>query len=289
LELIASVSLSITQKARHDAPVSVALDRERSEANMPKPNELERLLDLACSEPGYAPEFFRCLLRSEVFAFVPTVGNGLDEGKVRFVMWTYVHGGHVIPCFASLAAVRRGSQPGWQAVKIQGRRFLEQTRGATVALNPNEPTHCHLTPPEVAALLDTGAISNPEAFRPAVDSKLQIERVVHTPAATLHSLAVFFSTYPNVHRAYVVLSSVSGQSEAPAYLVVVRMDELDTERLIRESAQVMNDVPPGQYMDLATCFHDADQLLQAVASVTAPFYDRAWGGRMVAPESTCLM
>ncbi len=253
---------------------------------MPKPNELERLLDLACSEPGYAPEFFRCLLRSEVFVFIPTVGHGLDEGKVRFVMWNYVHGGHVIPYFASLAAARRGIQPGWKAVRIQGRRFLEQTCGATVVLNPNERTHCHLTPPEVAALLDTGAISNPEAFRPA-DSKLQIERVAHTPAATLYSLTVFFSTYPNVHRAYLVQSSVSGQIEAPAYLVFVRMDDVNTERLVRESAQVMVDVPPDRVMDLAICFHETDQLLQAVVSLTEPFYDRAWGSRMTTPDTTC--
>jgi hypothetical protein len=63
------------------------------------------------------------------------------------------------------------------------------------------------------------------------------------------------------------------------------MDDRDTERLVRESAQVMQDVPPDLGMDLITCFDDASDLLRLFATFGPPFYDQGWGSRIVAPES----
>ena len=43
------------------------------------PNELERLLDLANSEFAYGPDFYRCMLESEIYALVPEVGQLLAD------------------------------------------------------------------------------------------------------------------------------------------------------------------------------------------------------------------
>lgn len=94
-------------------------------------NELERLLDLANNEPGYAPEFYRAVLASDVFALIPVEGHGMDEGKLRFVMWHGADGSDVIPYFSSMQALENALQPGWQGVKLTGRAFLGLTRGAT--------------------------------------------------------------------------------------------------------------------------------------------------------------
>lgn len=250
------------------------------------PNELERLLDLACSEPGYAPEFYRCLLASEVHALIPTSGHGLDEGKMRFVMWRGADGIDVIPYFASHGALRRALKPGWQSVAFTGQAFLKLTRGAIVVLNPNEAATSRLTPAEVAMLLDTGAVSNPERESRTDGWTRLLQPVATPPTATLHSLSVLFSRHPNVLRAYVVHCAPLDAPEARCYLIVIRMHDHDAERLARESAQVMLDVPPDLGTDLIMCFDDTHEVLQQVAGLAAPFYDQAWGQRLVVPEST---
>ena len=252
------------------------------------PNEIERLLDLACREPGYAPDFYRCVLASEIYALIPTVGHGMDEGKLRFVMWRGADGHDVIPYFTSEAAVTRAIKPGWQAIKLRGQKLLEATRGATVVLNPNESASCRLEPGEVSLLLETGAISNPEQDTVEGDRMRSFQAVATPPAATLQSLSVLFSRHPTVQRAYLGYCSPPDDPDARCYLIVVRMENRDTERLVRESAQVMDDVPPDLAMDLITCFDDSDNLLRLFAEFGPPFYDQAWGGRVVAPNSTRL-
>ena len=250
------------------------------------PNELERLLDLACSEPGYAPEFYRCLLASEVYALIPTEGHGMGEGKLRFVMWRGADGIDVIPYFASRGALRRALQPGWQPITFSGRAFLKVTRGATVVLNPNEVATSRLTPVEVTLLLDTGAVSSPERGTPTGDLMSSLRVAATPPTATLQSLSVLFSRHRSVRRAYLALYFPPEMPETRCYLIVIRMDDRDTERLVRESAQVMLDVPPDLGTDLIVCFDDTHDLLQLVADLASPFYDQAWGERLVVPEST---
>jgi len=250
------------------------------------PNELERLLDLACIEPGYAPEFYRCLLASEVYALLPTVGHGMDEGKLRFVMWRGADGIDVIPYFASRGALRRALKPGWQPVKFTGRALLKITHGATVVLNPNEAATSRLTPAEVTLLLDTGAVSSLERATQYGGLMCSLQVAATPPTATLHSLSVLFSRHRSVRRAYLALYFPPEKPEARCYLIVIRMDNHDAERLVRESAQVIQDVPPDLNIDLLTCFDDAHDLLQLVSDLAPPFYDQAWGERLVMPEST---
>lgn len=250
------------------------------------PNELERLLDLACSEPGYAPEFYRCLLASEVYALIPTVGHGMDEGKLRFVMWRGADGLDVIPYFASHGALRRALKSGWQPVKFTGRVFLKATRGATIVLNPNEAATSRLTPTEVTLLLDTGAISSPERTAPTDGQMCSLQIVATPPTATLQSLSVLFSRHRSVRKAYLALYFPQEKPEARCYLIVIRMDNHDADRLVRESAQVIQDVPPDLNIDLLTCFEDAHDLLHLISDLAPPFYDQAWGERLMVPEST---
>lgn len=250
------------------------------------PNELERLLDLACGEPGYAPEFYRCVLGSAVYALVPIVGHGIDEGKIRFIMWRDADGVDVIPYFTSRDMLQRALKPGWQAIKLTGRTFLEGTRGATAVLNPNERASCRLTAAEVTLLLDTGAISRPEPDSLSENRGRAFHAVATPPIATLHSLSVLFSRHASVRRAYLAYCFPPEEPKARCYMIVIRMDDHDTERLVRESAQVMQDVPPDLDIDLITCFNEAHDLLRLAAELAPPFYDKAWGERMIPPENT---
>ncbi|MBK7145630.1 MAG: enhanced serine sensitivity protein SseB C-terminal domain-containing protein [Xanthomonadales bacterium] len=244
-------------------------------------NELQRLLDLANHEPGYAPEFYRGLLTSDVFALVPEVGHGLEEGKLRFVMWRGADGSEIIPYFSSIPLLENALQPGWQGVKLTGRYFLELTRGATVVLDPNEAAYCRLLPTEVTLLLETGAVSNPQRATPTGEPMRAFQAVDTPPTATLLSLSVLFAQHASVHRAYLVYCSPADQPEARYYLIVIRMDGPEAEQLVRESAQVLLDMPPDLTTDLITCFDDAHAPLLRAAELANPFYDKSWGGRMM--------
>lgn len=250
------------------------------------PNELERLLHLTCREPAYAAEFYRCVLASDVYALIPTEGHGIEEGKLRFVMWRGADGHDVIPYFASRAAVLSAVKPGWQPVKLMGRSFLLATLGATVVLNPNEAASCRLTPGEVTLLLDTGAVTQP---RPEVLSEERVRAflpVEGPPSATLQSLSVLLARHPAVQRAYMAYCFPPDQPDARSYLVLIRTDGHATEQLVRECAQLLEDVPPDRGMDMMTCVDDSHDLLQLLAGFGPPFYDRSWGARVMVPEST---
>lgn len=251
------------------------------------PNELERLLHLTCREPAYAAEFYRCVLASEVYALIPTEGHGIEEGKLRFVMWRGADGHDVIPYFASRAAVRNAVRPGGQPAKLMGRSFLQATLGATVVLNPNEAASCRLSPSEVALLLDTAAVTQP---RPEVLSEDRVRAflpVEGPPSSTLQSLSLLLSRHPGVQRAYVAYCFPPDQPDARSYLVLIRTDNGHaTEQLVRECAQLLEDVPPDRGMDMMTCVDDSHDLLQLLAGFGLPFYDRSWGARVMVPEST---
>lgn len=250
------------------------------------PNELERLLDLANREPAYGPDFYRCMLESDVYALVPEEGHNLAEGRLRFVMWRSGDGHDAIPYFTSRAALQRALQPGWQSIKLLGRFFLNATRGATVVLNPNEPASCRLSPQEVALLLNTGAVAQMYADVPSEDRTYRFERVENPAIATLQSLSLLFARHANVLCAYVASYYPPEQPKALSYLILIRVDDRETDRLVRECAQVMEDLPPDRAMDLTIAFEDSDVMLQGLEKLGPPFYDKAWGARLMTPENT---
>jgi hypothetical protein len=254
---------------------------------MPKP--LTTLLELATREPGFGPEFYRCLLESEIYALVPAEGNGPNEGRTRFVMWADATGMNVIPFFSSRAAVRRALTAGQAAFRSTGREFLELTRGANVALDPNEAATCRLSPEEVSALLTTGAVSWPQPAETGEPWVRVMRAVEHPPEATLQSLRVLLARHRGVHRAFLVYCWRPDEPESRCYLVGVRMDPDEGYRLVRESAQVIHDVPPDLAMDLMVFDQDEDPVLKGIQSRTGPFYERSWGERLIVPPSGRLV
>lgn len=249
-------------------------------------NGLERLLDLACTEPAYGPEFYRCLLDSEVFGLIPKPKRGRVDGVVRFVTWTDLNSTSVIPCFSSRAIVRRAITPKLAAITVLGRSFLEATRGSTVVLNPNQTVSCRLSPSEVGALLETGAVSRPERVRLAVEQIVAFTRPHNPPVALIHSLVILYSRHANVESAYLVIMYPESSPEQRAYLVGVQLAPgSNGEPVARESAAVMQDVPPDLSTDLMVFKDSQHPTLQAIARIAHPFYDRAVGSRIVKPTS----
>jgi len=267
----------------------VSVQRSKTKgSNNAVPNELEELLEMSCAEPAYGPRFYRCLLRSEIHALCLASDIRRSGGKVRFVMWTGADGVQVIPCFSSIKLVSRALNPTIAAYKIAGRQLLEATRGATIVLNPNEPSSCRLAPYEIAALLETGAVSRPEIETLKEDKSFMFDVAENPPVGLMHSLIVLYSQHPLVQRAHLVCFWPDSEPEKRAYLICIRLDDGagkgKAEKVVRESAAVMVDVPPEMSADILT-FTSDDETLQLVGQLAAPFYERAMGERLVASVS----
>ena len=156
-----------------------------------------------------------------------------------------------------------------------------------MVLNPNEASSCRLSPSEVALLLDKGAVAQPHPDVLSEDEARAFLSVEVPPSARVQSLPVLFSRNRSVHRAYVAYCFPPDQPDAKCYMVVIRVEDRETQRLVLETAQVMLDVPPNLGMDVITCFDDARDLLQLFEKFGPPFYDRAWGERLMVPERRC--
>src|SRR5687767_12256018 len=101
-------------------------------------NELDRLLERVTLEPAFAPSFYRALMVEPVYALLPAGAVFTERGTIRFIMWKGTDGLDVIPFFSNPQILARVLTEGSQAVRLQGRQFLEACRGAIVVLNPNE-------------------------------------------------------------------------------------------------------------------------------------------------------
>ena len=131
----------------------------------------------------------------------------------------------------------------------------------------------------------TGAVSAPELEEVEVEKAFAFDVAEHPPAALIHSLVILFAQHPSVRKAHLVCFWPAEEPEKRAYLVGIRLDADDGEAVVRESAAVMLDVPPDLSTDVMTFKTDDDTTLQILEQLSSPFYERAWGARLVAPAS----
>lgn len=242
--------------------------------------ELDRLLERVTLEPAYGPVFYQTLFDSDVYALIPAGEAPTPKGRVRFVMWTGQDGQQVIPFFSSRAAVRRALNANTQALRVNGRVFLEACRGGFVVLNPNERYFCRLTPSELALLLDTGSPNLPENYVTTRDMQVEIAMPSEAPAEMLTSLSLLFAQEPAVERAFLVTLHPDEHAR-PVWLVAayIATDEA-AQWVSKQMAAVLADQPPCNSVDLARLTPGSD-MATAIETTLAPFYERAFGGKVV--------
>ena len=105
------------------------------------PNEIARAEDA----------FFKALLKSTVYAHVPLAPS--PPGRMRFVQFVRPDNGQtVLPFFSDREQAEVAAGNVRAIIAMAGRELLEQTRGATLMLNPNVD-QIALYPAEVDAIL----------------------------------------------------------------------------------------------------------------------------------------
>lgn len=250
-------------------------------------NELDRLLECVTREPAYGPAFYQALLTEAVYALIPEGAVFTPTGTVKFVMWTGEDGQRVIPFFSNRGSVRRVLTEKTQALRLQGRVFLEACRGRFVVLNPNERNFCRLTPSELALLLDTGSPSAPQNYVAPEPMTLELN-MPDVPPDLLHSLTLLMVQFPGVERAYLLTMHAASQHLMPVWLVaVLTTSDLVGEQVSRQLSAMLADRPPPMSVDLLM-MRPGDANAVSIETSMQPFYDRSLGQRLLMRTTTSL-
>lgn len=247
---------------------------------------LEILLFRASTEPGLRPAFYRALLDSVVLAIAARTGSSPAEVRagetLDLLTWPRDDGVIVLPFFTSASAVYEAAPGGATCVQLTGRELFEMTRGCTLHLNPASVHGREFLPSEVDALLMHGSIQTVPPVVTPEGVQVTIGRPEAPPQQMLASLIALYARLATVRVAH--LAEVHGMEPGTGSLVIgLGIDSDDPEPVVRDTAAVVADTYAGPQTVDVYCIEDSDEGLSAYFRTAAsPFYDRAWGSRLVA-------
>ena len=197
-------------------------------------SHLLRLMRRAQRDKEAEPAFFRALLDVEIYALRP---HSDDSTYVRLHQLALSDGQLVVPFFTSLSQAARAAGTVARPLALNGKMFMQTTRGATLMLNPNG-VGCKLYPEEVAALLDQGYMASVEQVQHAKP----LHRLRLPQAYPLWLSIALQRTLPSlnyVDAAYLLKMSHVSESEPRHWLVVLAVPPDQAERAARAVATAL--------------------------------------------------
>lgn len=201
-------------------------------------NRLEEALHRAAHEPAFRPEFYRLLLSEDLIAL--TADNNIPEGgqitkEDTEISLLSLNGG-VLPVFTSMLRVGDAKlEKETPVIAMEGRAFLEMTRGAKLVINPFSGFGKELLPDEVERLLDGTILSDAHnKITVEKDTKVLLAQPQHYPTEMVNSLKIVLANQPSVKKAYLALMS-DGSEAIPHLVIAIDADTNDFESVINEA------------------------------------------------------
>lgn len=249
---------------------------------MPFPdNPLETALYQAATEPAARPDFYRCLMASDVFIIGRTdhPGDGsktLEAGATLSIAHMQKPDGTpFIPFFSSLEALGLVLNQEAGYVSMPARDFFEMTRGSTLILNPGLDYGKEFFPNETEALLATGMnhVTSERVVQQA--TKVLLGQPANYPSDMVASLSRLLARYPAIQAAYLCLMSDAG-ADADPVLVVGLEGEGDITAAMKEAGAVAADTAPrGEPVDFVVVERGEGGISGYFTESVEPFYRRA--------------
>jgi len=203
---------------------------------MTTPSELELLMERSKANGAEDAAFFRALLDATVYVHVP-------KDKRQFP-WRFMQfqrsdePGMLIPFFTNRARAEKSTQRVARVIAMEGRAFLEASRGSTLILNPEETPCCVLYPEEVASLLDESYMARIDPL--SVDEEGPFACAIDSiPEGLVEILIPVLRDLPFVEVAYVAGRSAKETHGPAATLIVLGGDSKLAERAARALATVL--------------------------------------------------
>lgn len=232
--------------------------------------QLEALMQEARTDPFAEPRFFAALLDATLYAHVP-----LEQvpGRIRFCQFVHSSDGKtLLPVFTDESRAAQASQGVVGVLAMRGRRLLELTQGAIVAINPNED-HCVLYPEEIAALLQRGTLP---AFTKEVLTESERVAVCPPTVSTVKLTDVLVTLYkgmPSVTAAYLIEVGRGEDYTDRSLLLGVLVTDGQEERVKRASAAAMQSVLRSTALPVVLLAFSPLEPMPSLYREVMPFYN----------------
>jgi len=246
---------------------------------------LERLLKRAVLEPGTRPRFLKKLLGSNAFVFIH---HPADEAQTvwnsQTVAWIRHDGAQVIPLFTSQEALAKAPIPGKTAFSIHVQSLLEA--------NPN--THCHVNPGsayDVPFSADELARALSSIAQAGGATTLMLGARENAGIANSHpllasKLMTFLAGISQVEQAYFLEAELNQIPTRPLQIAILVTESVQVAEAI--SKAVEGTYGKERSAKVRLFLRDTPEYLSIKAAGMAPFYDRAWGARLLALKPDTL-
>lgn len=198
--------------------------------------ELERLMKCAQTDARADPLFFTALLDATVYAHVPAA---VPCGHKGFLSFRHPQNGvTMVAFFTDERRAQRATEGVARVVALNGRAFMEATRGSTLALNPQDTQTCVLYPEEAGALLDQGYMAECQKLS-LDDDTMRVGRLDKPPGGLLEIVVGVLRELPYVEIAYLAARASDDDSEPASILLAVGCASQFTERTARALGSVL--------------------------------------------------
>ena len=198
--------------------------------------ELECLMKRAQADARADPLFFTALLDATVYAHMPAA---VPRGHKGFLSFRHPQNGvTMVAFFTDERRAQRATAGVARVVALNGRAFMEATRGATLALNPQDTPTCVLYPEEVGALLDQGYMAECQTLT-LDDETMRVSRLDKPPDGLLEIVVGVLRELPYVEMAYLAARASDDGSEPASILLAVGCEPRFTERAARALGSVL--------------------------------------------------
>lgn len=226
-------------------------------------NALEQRLVAATHDPAARPDFYRELVRSDIFVInarpdpAPAGRRIVEEGATLALMPVEVNGRSFLPIFSSLQRLQSAVREPVSYLAMNALEFMKITSGADLLLNYGSAYGKELLAAEVASIVD-GTIFRPaERYVVQEETPILIGQPTVPPVELLDVLRRLFRRMPSVAAAYSALYVNRARSEQPLTLIAIDApDDASWDGVVADAGLACNGVtvpnPPVDFIRLGS-------------------------------------
>ena len=233
---------------------------------------LDELLKNAINDPSRRSVFLQTLIRSDVFVIcrhAAAYSTSPQDVRMELVTVRNPEGKIFIPFFTSHKELQRFVRRYTECYQINCLRFFSLVQNMSAVLNPNSYGK-EFSSPEIKAVLNIAKNLHIKANSYNEFETLSYREPVRSLVHITKPASKFFSTHPNVDRAFIV--EMQKGNEKPQLLIVVDMLG-NTRKLFVDLARYLAKSSDNENYHLYFLSYEQPLAKKAVTNLT-PFYVR---------------
>ncbi len=264
-----------------------------------EPNPLERALSRASREPALLPEFYRQLLRSEIYLLGSRSDEEVDGGRqaLTLIQWETEGGERIIPVFTSLEALRRSVDVEDDVLCMGVSQFLTLGTSLPLVLDPMSDHHAVLSADDVRALaeghlpgvrgliIQQGPLERDSELRTPEPQPAQlIDHLTTFLAGRLEVEAAWLGAFVSDETSAAEHSEAQAERKRPRFLIGLEVPAEVFEEVVEDVVCVIAQSATVDDVDTVDVIAmDSAQLADRLRTSAEPFYRRSWGARIMDP------